>query len=264
MNDIASPQQESTSSQRIGLAVTSLVLGILSIPFSIFVVGGLAGLLGLLFGVIHLAKRLAYRPMAYWGVGLSVVGVLFSAGFGRLYWKAYHRAMEEWRAGAPEWDAWQGVRAPDFAVTTLDGQTLRLSELRGKRIVLDFWATWCPPCVKEIPHYIELAKDPMAQNVVIIGISSEEESKLRNFVNQHGVNYPIASARDDSLPAPYRNVRAIPTTFFIDRNGVIQTIFEGYRNYDDLREAALAADFNGEVRENGPAASDAPASPDDR
>jgi peroxiredoxin len=247
--NMSSQSTESQPSQGAGLAITSLVLGIISVPFSIFVIGAATGLFGILFGAIHLAKRAAYRQMAIWGIGLSLIGIIFSVRLGLSYRKAYRTAVERWQNQATKWEDWQGVRAPDLAVTTLDGKAVRLSDLRGKRVILDFWATWCPPCVKEIPHFIELAKDPAAQDVVIIGISSEDEAKLRSFVSERGINYAIASARDESLPEPYRNVRAIPTTFFMDRNGVIQKIFEGYHDYDTLRAAALAADFAGEVRE---------------
>lgn len=246
----------------IGLAIASLVLGIMSLPFSMFLIGGIMGVIGIVVGAVYLAKPAPYRQMARWGVGLSLVGLVSSAYFGYQVWKLYNRAHERSRVESLKWEAWEGVRAPDLSVTTLDGQTIRLSELRGKRVVLDFWATWCPPCVKEIPHYIELVKDPEAKDVIVIGISSENASKLNTFVNEHGVNYAIASASDEMLPEPYRSIRSIPTTFFIDRNGVIQTVFEGYRDYEDLRAAALAADYQGEVREPNPTSSGTEASAD--
>ena len=112
-------------------------------------------------------------------------------------------------------------------------------------MVLDFWATWCPPCRKEIPHFIELVNDPGAGDLVVIGISRESEETLAAFAQEQGINYPVASAED--LPAPFGEVRSIPTTFFVDRNGVIQTVFEGYRDFQTLKDAALAEDFKGEA-----------------
>lgn len=239
-------QPPAQTTEPIGLAIASLVLGIISIPFSIFLIGALTGLVGLGLGLIHALQRVTYRKMAWWGVALSVVGILFSVKIGL----TYRRAVREWQTkAAARWEDWRGVRAPDWTLTTLDGSVLRLSELRGKRIVLDFWATWCPPCVKEIPHFIALANDPEAKDVLIIGISSEEESTLREFASKHGVNYPIVRAQDKDLPSPFDAVQAIPTTFFIDRNGVIQTIFEGYRDYATLRQAALATDYEGVIKD---------------
>jgi peroxiredoxin len=144
---------------------------------------------------------------------------------------------------------WQGVRAPDFSTTSLDGKQIRLADLRGKRVVLDFWATWCPPCVKEIPHFVRLVNDPDAKDLVVVGISNEEKDRLAKFVKDKGINYSIASVEDKDLPSPYKDVRSIPTTFFVDRNGVIQTVFQGYHDYEALKAVALAEDFKGVVKE---------------
>ena len=82
----------------------------------------------------------------------------------------------------------------------------------------------------------EFSDDQLA----IVGISNEDKEVLTKFVEEKGVNYPIASA--DDLPAPYSDVRSIPTTFFIDAGGVIQAVVEGYHDYDALKAAAFAED----------------------
>jgi thiol-disulfide isomerase/thioredoxin len=119
-------------------------------------------------------------------------------------------------------------------------------------VVLDFWATWCPPCVREIPHFIRLHNETSRDDLIIVGISSEADSKLKPFVKKYGVSYPIASAND--LPSPYSDVRAIPTTFFIDRQGVIQSVLVGYHELKELKTRAQSPDFKGEPKS-------APASP---
>jgi peroxiredoxin len=136
---------------------------------------------------------------------------------------------------------WVGKAAPDFTVTDLQGNQITLSSLKGKRVILDFWATWCPPCRAEIPHFIELRKNVRANDLFIMGISSEDGVTLKNFVEENNINYPIA--RGEDLPAPYSGVTAIPTTFFIDRNGVIQNIEVGYRSYEVIYKNATSRDF---------------------
>jgi peroxiredoxin len=144
---------------------------------------------------------------------------------------------------------WQGAQAPDFTVTDLDGREIRLSDLRGKRVIVDFWATWCPPCIMEIPHFVRLAEESDTNDLVIIGISSEKKDLLADFVADNDVNYHIASAEIRDLPSPYKDIRAIPTTFFVDRNGVIQNVFQGYHDYDTIRDTALADDVTGPVHQ---------------
>ena len=104
-------------------------------------------------------------------------------------------------------------------------------------MIVDFWATWCPPCIKEIPHFIRLAKEHDLIELTIIGISDEPESMLRQFAQKEGINYLIAS--DELNFAPYNKITGIPTTFFIDEDGVIRDIHVGYMNYNDIKAAAF-------------------------
>ncbi len=244
-----------------GLAIASLILGIISIVFSLFLVGGILAILGIILGGLHLRAHRSFRVMAAWGLGLSAAGLLASAGMGCLYYRGYRQvreAMRENRGRGAELADWEGVRAPDFSVKTLDGREIRLADLRGRRVVLDFWATWCPPCAREIPHFIELANQAGANDLVVLGISDEPEPRLAKFAQDRGINYPIASAT--GLPAPYKDVQSIPTTFFVDRNGVIQTVLQGYHDFAALKAAALADDYRGTVKEAAPADAPAPKS----
>jgi len=248
------PIGQPTPRPQTGLAVASLVLGILAFLGGILIVGAAFGILGLILGIVHLLRRNAgRRGLAWLGVLLSVFGIAASVAVTvialphmREVWKNMRDAVVAQRGGDSALDQWQGVLAPDFSVTTLDGKTIKLSELKGKRVVLDFWATWCPPCVKEIPHFIRLRNEASPDELVIVGISSEDAATLKAFVKKKGVNYPIASA--DDLPPPYRDVTGIPTTFFIDRQGVIQNVFVGYHDFDELKTHALAPDVVGESK----------------
>jgi peroxiredoxin/outer membrane protein assembly factor BamB len=229
-----------------GLAIASLVLGILGLVLSFLVVGGFLSLIGLLLGVLHLAKKRRPAAMATAGTVLSVLGLLAAFGFTAFYYTAYREFTKMMQSQSNEnavaLNDWQGVLAPDFTVTTLDGQRMKLSQLRGKRVVLDFWATWCPPCRKEIPHFIQLFNQTSRNDLVIIGISDEDAATLRSFIAKNGMNYPVASAKN--LPPPYSGLQYIPTTFFIDRKGVIQTIAVGYHDYDQIKGDALAPDLS--------------------
>jgi peroxiredoxin len=243
-----------------GLAIASLVLGILGILLSILLIGGLLALVGIILGGIDLARRNARKAVAGWGLGLSIAGLLITIlmGFGYLY--AY-RTAQGFITGLADMDfsgldteQWTGVVAPDFTVTTLDGDSITLGDLQGKRVIVDFWATWCGPCVMEIPHFVQLANEVSSDELIVIGITNEDPEEVAPFIKKHGVNYTIASADlDDS---PYSEITSIPTTFFIDRNGLIQNILVGYHDFDDLKEYATAPDYDGPPR-LAPAVSDA-------
>lgn len=147
----------------------------------------------------------------------------------------------------PTLGQWIGVPAPDFIVTTVDGKQFQLSALRGKRVIIDLWATWCPPCRREIPHFIALAKDPDIKNVAIVGISSEEQSVVKDFADKQGINYPVATTK--ALPRPYSNADSIPTTFVVDRNGIIENVVVGYHSQNELKGLATGPDYVGPVKQ---------------
>ena len=235
---------------RLGLAIASLVLGIVALVLSLVVVGGLLGLVGLILGIVHLRRHASGHGMAWVGVALSILSLVASTALGFFFFKMGREflaaAREAGASAAADMQRWEGVLAPEIEVTTLEGEKIKLSELRGKRVVVDFWATWCPPCVQEIPHFVQLYRETSREELVLVGISKEDADTLKPFVKKQGVNYPIATAGE--LVAPYSDVQSIPTTFFIDRKGVIQSIAVGYHDFAAIKERALAADFEGEAK----------------
>ncbi|CDN37105.1 redoxin domain-containing protein [Bacillus thuringiensis] len=124
-----------------------------------------------------------------------------------------------------------GKSAPDFTLTKLDGTNVKLSDLKGKKVILNFWATWCGPCQQEMPDMEAFYKEHK-ENVEILAVNytpSEKgggEEKVSNFAKEKGITFPILLDKNIDVPTAYK-VITIPTSYFIDTKGVIQDKFIG-------------------------------------
>ncbi len=117
-----------------------------------------------------------------------------------------------------------GKIAPDFMVTDLGGKVVRLSDFRGQPVMVNFWATWCPPCRAEAPEIENIYRERQGQGLAILGVSMDDDATaVPGFVSQFGLTFPIAVDADSRVADLYR-VDSIPMTFFIDKNGVIRDI----------------------------------------
>lgn len=124
--------------------------------------------------------------------------------------------------GCTETGAAVGDRAPDFQLQDLEGNEVSLSSLRGNPILLNFWATWCPPCRLEMPFIQEVYQEWTDKGLVILAIDmGESTATVREFMQNNNYTIPVLLDTRRVVSQKY-NVTAIPTTFFIDRNGVIQ------------------------------------------
>lgn len=129
--------------------------------------------------------------------------------------------------------------APDWRLTDLDGKAVKLSDFKGKVVILNFWATWCPPCRKEIPTFVALQKQYGDKGLVIVGMSLDEKGPgvVKPFVAKMGINYPVVMG-DQKTAAEYGGVEVVPTTFVIDRKGKIAAEHEG-----DAERATLESEI---------------------
>jgi len=125
--------------------------------------------------------------------------------------------------------------APDFALSNLEGKTIRLSDFKGKVIILDFWATWCPPCRAEIPHFNKLHQIYSDKGLAVVGISVDEGGKnvVKPFVEEFKIPYPILLG-NEKVARDFGGIRGIPTTFIINKNGEIIKKLVGYHDQEEF------------------------------
>lgn len=126
-------------------------------------------------------------------------------------------------------NALEGTAAPDFALSSLDGPNLRLSEYRGDVVMLNFWATWCGPCRQEMPMLEEIYGRYRPAGFQLLGINVDgEPSRARRMAEDLGVSFPLLIDTDKSVSRLY-DIRAMPVTVLIDRDGTVRHVHYGYR-----------------------------------
>jgi|SRR5581483_2781021 len=133
-----------------------------------------------------------------------------------------------------------GSRLPNFSLTDLEGHPVSSSELRGKIVLVDFWATWCQPCKKEMPGYQKLADHYGSRGFMVVGFKFETMPDIEDplqFAKKIGIRYPLAVASDD-LKQKFGGIEGLPTTMLYDRNGILRWKIVGFE-YTDNVEAAL-------------------------
>ena len=132
----------------------------------------------------------------------------------------------------------EGRAAPDFVLRTLDGGTVRLSDLRGSVVLINFWASWCGPCRAEMPEIVRAHEAEQGRGLRVIAVDLQEaEGPVRDFAEEFGMRFPVAFDRTGEVARAYTvNGTGLPTTVFVDREGVIRTIKLGQMSGAFLRE----------------------------
>ncbi len=144
----------------------------------------------------------------------------------------------------------KGRVPPDFLLTGPGGE-IRLSDLQGKAVVVNFWATWCPPCRREIPELIDAYERYRDRGLVVLGVDLQEsESAVRDFATEFGISYPLVIDRTGEVADVWNiggQFQGIPSTYFIDRTGVVRDIYNGTLTRDLLEEriALILGDEDG-------------------
>jgi len=132
-----------------------------------------------------------------------------------------------------------GQLAYDFELKTMDGQTMKLSDLRGKKVLLNFWASWCGPCEVEMPHMQKVYEELNGEDIEIIAVnlthSERNEKVIKDFIKKHQLTFPIPLDENGEVSYLYEAI-TIPTSYFVDSDGVVRLKKVGPMDEEFLRE----------------------------
>ncbi len=149
-------------------------------------------------------------------IGLALLGLLLGAGAGLTY--------KWWQARQAELALPSSGQLPDFTLDNIDGTPWRSEEWRDRVLVVNFWATWCPPCRREMPLFVRLSEEFAPRGVLFVGIAIDDPEKVRNFIDTHGIEFPILLGQEKGIQLAHQLgdlVEGLPYTVVTDRHGRI-------------------------------------------
>ena len=152
----------------------------------------------------------------------------------------------------------KGQPAPEFELKDLQGKSVRLSDYQGKVVLLNFWATWCPPCKEEMPWFVDLQQRYGAQGLQVIGIAMDDADRkaIDSFAQKMGVNYPVLMGKE-SVADAYGNVQFLPDTYYIGRDGKIlrhvQGLIDRKSIEDEVKKALSSTSSSAALTKDAPA-----------
>jgi peroxiredoxin len=180
------------------------------------------------------AKR--KKSWLYLNLGLALT--LIVAGVVALFWLGQQSERSTASASNPAADH-QGRVAPDFTLYSPQGESISLSDYAGQVILVNTWATWCPPCKAEMPTLNAFYEEHQREGFVVLAVNSREETDtVRRFIEQNGFSFPVLLDTRAEMMKRY-NVLGLPTTFVIDREGFIQYVHTGEITRQQLEEVIL-------------------------
>jgi len=156
------------------------------------------------------------KPINYRSITIAIVIVLALSGFIALRYKDSFIKYLKPAAVAV------GRPAPDLTASEMDGRTVRLADYRGKVVVLNIWATWCPPCVDEMPSLDKLYREFKDQNFALLAVSIDSDgiAAVAPFMTKHGLTFPALIDSQAAIQTAYE-ITGVPETFIIDKNGIL-------------------------------------------
>ncbi|MCB8980408.1 MAG: redoxin domain-containing protein [Ardenticatenaceae bacterium] len=167
--------------------------------------------------------------------------ILILGGLGTIIWMSLKTAEPEPTTnsyGAPAL-AQKGGTVTDFSLGSLDGSQIALADYEGEVIIMNFWATWCPPCRAEMPGINRFYEAHQDEGLVVLAINAQEDAAtVRPFIEQSGFSFPVLLDLQGRVADQY-STRSFPTTFIIDRNGVIQHVQTGEISESELENIVL-------------------------
>ena len=173
-------------------------------------------------------RLLAFIPLLFAALAIALAVKLFTDS------QAAAQSLPLSGAVTSPYKFTSGTPAPDFTLQTVDGRMVSLSDFRGKAVVVNFWATWCPPCRSEMPD-LQQTYSERADDVVVLAIDVQEAREpVRRFVEQYGLTFPILLDTNGDVTQSF-GIQSLPTSFFIDREGRVAAF-----NMGALNKSAIA------------------------
>ncbi|GAB4426805.1 MAG: TlpA disulfide reductase family protein [Anaerolineae bacterium] len=173
------------------------------------------------------------KKLLYVNVALAVVLIL--AGVAVLFWLG-QQSSQGTQAAPPPGGILPGQTAPNFSLTTLQGEPVQLSDYAGQVVMVNMWATWCPPCKAELPTIDAFYQEHSADGFVVLAVNSQEaQSTVNTFISSTGFTFPVLLDSRGDVMGQY-SVRALPTSFIIDRDGTVRHIHTGEVSREQLAQ----------------------------
>ncbi len=142
--------------------------------------------------------------------------------------------VDQRKTWSPVLQQWYGQEAPDFVLKDMEGKEHKLSNYKGRNVLVIFWATWCPPCKMEIPHLKLMEQRISSDKLKILAITNESTKVVRKFVSSQGINYTVLMDKGP-MPNLYRAITGIPSAVFVDSQGKIKFITSGFVSYEETQ-----------------------------